>query len=102
MSNCHISVTDPARRAAFEKIFGSAVVPVKSPATSMAEVEGLGQQPVYQLDLEAIGPDARARLAEHLAAKFGAGPDLVEKILAEQGLAILAEGCIVAIQARLF
>ncbi len=101
MSAIHVAITDPARRAAFEKVFGTAVVPVKSATPVPAEVAGLGRQMAYQLDLEAIGPDARARLVEHLAAKFGVEPEAVDATLSEQGLAILAEGCVVSVQMRM-
>lgn len=102
MSAFHVIVTDPARRAAFEKVFGSASVPVKSAVPITAELAGKGVVKAYQLDLEALDADAFARLVEHLAAKFETLPSVVETTLRTEGMAIMAEDCVVAIRTRLF
>jgi len=91
-----ITVTDPERAAEFEQVFGSATVPVEAPVPARADVAG-EEHLAYALDLEALDAETIARLVEHLAAKFGVDPDLVEEALHAQGLAILAEGCVVTV-----
>jgi hypothetical protein len=102
MSGIRVTITEPKRRAEFEKIFGTATVQVKSARPTLAEVGDLGVHQVYMLDLDAVVGDALDRLVAHLAAKFGVEPYAIVEILRAEGMAILAEDCFVSIPARFF
>lgn len=85
----------PARLADFERVFGSATVPVTQllPVPAMAELPGVGRKPVYLLDLRAIDQEQRARLIDFCVERFGENRRYVIDHLDELGFPILAEDC---------
>ena len=74
-----VTVYDMVRKTAFERVFGSATVPVLSPLPQLAELPGFDEpQLVYELDFERVGGHQRVRLAKYLVEKFGLEQSVVE------------------------
>ncbi|MCZ7568796.1 MAG: hypothetical protein M5U01_09440 [Ardenticatenaceae bacterium] len=91
-----VTVHEPARAALFTRLFGSATVGVCSRFPSAVTVPELGAVLAYRLNLALIGPAARARLVDHLAARFGHDAEFVDRQLDAMGVPIIAEGCTVS------
>ena len=90
-----VTAFDDDRREEFLKVFGTARVPVLSPFGKMAELPGFDEpQLVYELDLDRLMTEQRKRLVTHIAEKFGLCASEVEAHLDEEGMPILASGCV--------
>ena len=93
-----VTVYDMVRKTAFERVFGSATVPVLSPLPQLAELPGFDEpQLVYELDFERVTPEQRERLVTHIAGKFGLRRSEVEADLDAVGMPILATGCVASL-----
>ena len=92
-----VTVCEPERRAEFEAIFGTATVHVKSPFPVRANLPGRPDCLIYELDLELITREQRARLVAFLAEKFGISVEEVDALLEVHGVPILAEDCVVGV-----
>jgi hypothetical protein len=93
-----VTVTDPERAATFERVFGTRTVPILSPIPHLAGLPGFAEkQPVYELDLEWLTADARERLIDHLAERFGGDRADVAAEIDRVGVPILEERCVVRI-----
>jgi len=81
----------PERLAYFDRVFGSATVPVKQlfAVPFMADLPGIGKQAVYELDLDAITPEQRERLIEYGIERFSMSRADCERELETQGFPIL-------------
>ena len=90
-----VTVHAEDRRKDFETVFGSTTVPVLSPVPALAELPGFDEpQLVYELDLDRLMTEQRKRLVTHIAEKFGLCESEVEAGLDEEGMPILASGCV--------
>lgn len=86
-----ITVRGP-REVEFLAVFGTARLPVRSPLPELASLPGKdGPQLVYQLAVDRISAEQRARLCAHLGEKFGYAPAFVDLWLDEEGMPILAD-----------
>ena len=94
-----LEVLDNLRVEEFTEIFGGPVVPVKSPIPSWELLgENKDERLVYMLDFRALDAEQKARLVEHLAAKFDAPAYQVLAQLNKDGLPIIAGNTIVNIK----
>lgn len=88
-----ITIQDPDRREFWEGAIGTATLPIKSLIPVLCNFPGRPNSLAYLLDLDAITPEMKDKMAAALAAKF----DLdTAAILADfrTGIApILAESC---------
>jgi len=83
-------VTNPERRAFWERVFGKDQVPIVSFVPQAAKLPGFDEpQLVYMLDLKAISEEQRGRLVEAIAEKFEIAADVVNDTLDEHGVPIL-------------
>ena len=94
-----ISESSP-RHAEWVKVFGTDKVEVQSPATQLVRVLGQVKR-AYMLSLEALTPDQRRRLVEHIAEKFSIPASEVERDIDRQGVPILEEDTVCAFDARM-
>jgi len=83
----------PERVASFERVFGSATVPVLQllPSPVYASLP-IGRRLVYELDVAALSDEQRRRLVEYGAERFGMSIDEATAEL-EHGFPILADDC---------
>lgn len=89
-------VTDPERAARWREVFGTDEVQVLSPVPSRANLPGFDvPQLVYLLDFSAVTPEARGRLVQQTAKRFGVDTAVVDADLEREGMPILAEHVIV-------
>ena len=89
-----VTVHEPTRAAEYQRIFGSATVPVKSFFPTLANLPGFKRPlEVYLLDLDKITTDQRGRLASHIAERFGLNSTEVNRDLDRHGVPIRAEHC---------
>jgi hypothetical protein len=97
-----VTITDPERVADFERVFGSATVPVKErlPVPTMLSLP-IGPKPCYMLDLDALTNEQRERLLDYATERFGMTRDEAEREL-PHGFPILAESCIFVTDGRDF
>lgn len=70
-SNFYISTVNAARSSQWEHLFGTAVLPALSDRPRFQELAGNGTKLAYDLDLGALNPWARLRLAAHVARRTG-------------------------------
>jgi hypothetical protein len=97
MSRTLVTVVKPPERVeAFRQVFGSATVPVRGWIVPHGANLPIGRRDVYELDLAALTDEQRARLIDHLASKFGVGKNEVCETLDTEGVAILADDCVVS------
>lgn len=97
MSRTEVTVVKPPERVReFEEVFGSATVPVRGWIIPHRASLPIGRREVWELDLDAITDEQRERLIAHLAAKFGADEAHVRAHLRDEGVAILADDCVVS------
>lgn len=88
--------TDPERAARWREVFGTDEVQVLSPVPSRANLPGFDEpQLVYLLDFSAVTPEARARLVQQTAERFGEDTAVVDADLEREGMPILADQVIV-------
>lgn len=88
-----VTVHDPSRAADFERVFGTATVPVRERLPIPQTVSlPIGERPCYFLDLSAITAAQRERLIAFLIERFGETREGVEREL-PNGVPILAESC---------
>ena len=92
-----VTVTNPERAAEWEKILGTATLPVKSPIPTPVLLPTVGKARIYELDLDLITDEQRQNLIVHIAQKFSLDPRDVEQGLEEHGVPLLADDCIVAV-----
>lgn len=96
-----VRVHDPARAADFDRVFlgvyGNATVPVRSPIPHMSPVVGLGNVLVYELAVDLLSPEERARLVAFIAERFDLDPAAVESELDDVGVPIPAKNCSLAV-----
>lgn len=88
---------DDERAAAWQIVFDSAAVPLRSPIPHLARLPGRGEELVYLLDIEALTADQRGRLVTHIADKFNIPAEEVDADLDTHGCPILAEHVTVSI-----
>ncbi len=79
------------RAADFQRVYGTTIIAVKSPAPHLAELPGFDElQPVYLLDLEWVKEQGRYHdLVAFIAERFGMDENAVEAGLQEEGMPIL-------------
>lgn len=83
-------IADPERKAFWEGIFGSDIVPVTSIIPQWVTVPGYAtSQLAYMLDLAAISQEQRKKLCLALAEKFGFAVGYVRERLDEVGVPVL-------------
>lgn len=96
-----VHVHDPARAADFDRVFlgvyGNATAPVRSPIPHMSPVVGLGNVLVYELAVDLLSGEERARLVAVIAERFEMDPAVVESKLDDVGMPILAADCTLAV-----
>lgn len=85
------------RHADWLKVYGTDTVYLQSPFAFTAEVEGLGEQSVYMLDLALLTDEQRQRQIDHIAEKFNLDPAVVEAELDEHGVPILGQDVYITI-----
>jgi hypothetical protein len=92
------------RAAAFERVFGTAKVPVLSFLPELAALPGFDEpQPVYLIDLTWVVREGhRGALVGFLAGRFGLPRELVDADLELYGMPILAADCVVSTDTRDF
>ena len=91
--------SNPDRAIAWQKVFGSETIVLKSPVPSLARLPGrLTTALIYEVDIQALTGPQRKRLVAHLAEKFGYEAHVVEDALDTEGCPILAEDVIVTIK----
>ncbi|NJN53568.1 MAG: hypothetical protein HC804_01730 [Anaerolineae bacterium] len=89
-------VTDPERAERWREVFGTDEVAIMSPVPSHANLPGFDEpQLVYRMDLSVVTPEARARLVQQTAERFGLDTAVVDADLEREGMPILAEHVIV-------
>lgn len=89
------TITNPARAAEWQAVFGTTTVNIKSPLPEWADLPGKGRSIVYFLDLDLITLEQRQRLVEHISQKFNLSAAEVEADLDAHGMPILDEDCLV-------
>ena len=85
------TVTDADRARMWNAVFGSPRVPVKSIVPTRANLPGRPDVLIYQLDVNVITSEQRAKLCQELGARFGLSPEFVDQELDEHGVPILAD-----------
>lgn len=92
------------RYAHWNRILGGDDVPLKSPASFLADFGGLGEKhvEVYAVDLAKFSPDQTQRLIEFITERFGAPASEVSKELATNGFPIRAADVFIAFSLRAF
>jgi len=86
------------RREVFERVFGTATVPVMSPFPHLAGLPGFDEpQLIYELDLERVTMEQRGRLVAYLVEKFGVDEWEAEAGLESEGVPILASDCVASL-----
>lgn len=85
------TITDPQRAVEWEAILGTTTVCLKSCLPYRANLPGLPNRLVYELDLASLDDGQRRRLIDFLARKFTLEPEFVAAKLDEFGVPILAE-----------
>ncbi|MCX9011764.1 MAG: hypothetical protein OIN66_11660 [Candidatus Methanoperedens sp.] len=93
-----VIINNPERAKEFQEVFGRTQVNVKSPLPTFAKLPGKGVCKIYQLDIDLLLPEERARLAAHLAKKFDLPLEFTKTELARVGMPILAEECTVFVE----
>lgn len=88
---------DGERVAAWRSIFGDSQIYIRSPFSVLANLPGIGEAAIYELDLELLTAEQRQRLVNHIANKFNVPADEVERDLDTVGCPILAEDVFVAV-----
>lgn len=99
MKDFKVILSETSSRADdFKTVFGRLEVCIQSPLPRLAQLPGFDvPQRVYLLDLDALSEDEEARLVQHISTKFGVGEVEVILHLANQGVPILADDCIVVV-----
>ncbi len=91
-----IQSTSGARSRLWERLFGTAVLPVLAARPRLQEVKGAGTVLAYDLDLNALHSFSRSRLAAHIARRSGVPYDVVNaELVWATSWPITADGCIV-------
>ncbi len=93
-----VIIHDPERRKLFVDLFGTNVVCVRSFIPLPAQLPGIGEGMVYELDMQEINAEQRARLTAHIAGRFSLPLGEVERELEQFGCPILAEGTTLVIE----
>lgn len=96
-----VIVHEPEQRSRFVDVFGTNVVCVKSISPCLAVLPKIGERLIYELDLDEISAEQRARLAAYLAGKFHLELVDVERDLDKIGCPILADGCTIVVENHL-
>jgi len=79
------------------KVFGTTIIPLRSPLPTIAILPGLGERVIYQIDISALSPEQRQRMIQHISRRFRIAPEEVDAALDEQGCPIRAEDVTVSI-----
>jgi hypothetical protein len=85
------------RGAEWERVIGRKTFPVRSPVPILAKLPGIPRAHVYLLDLSLIEPAVLEKIVAHMGAKFGLTPEEERQEIAEKGIPILDEDCMVTI-----
>lgn len=85
------TVTNPERRAFWESIFGTAILPILSFIPVRVNVPGHPNTLAYMLDLRLISPEQRKRLIRALSKNFNVPLAEVEATLDARGVPVLAD-----------
>lgn len=93
-----VTVCNPERKAEWEAVLGTAAVHVRSPIPSRANLPGHPNVLIYELDLDLLSKEQRARVIAHLAARFDVPEDEVARDLDSVGVPILARDCVVSVK----
>lgn len=88
---------DGERVAAWRAVFGDSQIYIRSFFPTLANLPGIGEAAVYELDLALLTADQRQRLVNHIANKFNVPADEVDADLDMVGCPILAEDVFVAV-----
>lgn len=98
MMSSKIKCTLHGERATFWKgVFGTDTVCILSSVPITATLPDFGVCEIYMLDLEALEPEQKTRLADVLSQKFDLPLDETIWQMDELGVPILAEGCTVTV-----
>lgn len=90
----YITAVDQRRRADWRRIFGDDRLPVKTPRPRWQALEpGRHETLAYDLDVQALHPMQRKRLASKLATVNGLRLDEAERMVETHPIPILARGC---------
>jgi hypothetical protein len=89
-----VTITDPDRRKVLMELLGRDTVCVMSPLTFEAQLPGIGVKRVYLFDLDELTAEEKERLAANAAARYGLSAEESAEEMAENGMPILADGCI--------
>lgn len=85
-------VKDPERAKKWREVFGKDEVQILSPVPFLANLPGFDEpQLVYLLDFRAMTPEARVRLVQQTAERFGEDTAVVDADLEREGMPILAD-----------
>ncbi len=82
---------DSPRAADWRKVYGGTTVILKHPLPAIGEFPGVGAKEFYELDLDALTEEQRARLIAHLSERFQLSLEEVQSELDTVGVPILAE-----------
>jgi hypothetical protein len=86
------TIREESERAAdWTAVFGGCTIPIVSPIPQWASAPGVPAGLFYQVDMEAITPEQRARLVHHIAHTFQIAETEVDATLNEVGCPILAD-----------
>lgn len=81
----------------FTDVLGTARLPVKSPIPQTAQLEGLGAEPVFFLQLDELSSDQVRRLARYFSEQSGVPADEIEAEIRQRGVPIRDVDCTVSI-----
>lgn len=93
MSDFEVAIYDKERKKDFMKVFGTDIIPIKSPIPTKISLPSGEEKKVYFLDLDSITHDQRKRLIQHISESFNQPIDSVNEDLDTIGLPILKENC---------
>jgi hypothetical protein len=92
------TITNPKRAADWLDTIGTVTVHIKSPVPQRGSFPGIGEAEFYELDLDLLTEDQRARLIAHTAKRFNVPLEEVAAGLEEHGMPILAKDCSIGVR----
>lgn len=98
-THAHLSEMSP-RYPDWQRVFRTTLVELESPMPVLAELPGLGSQPVYKVKLSTLRADQRARLVDYICERFNLPIDEVCASLEAHGCPILATDVAVSFDMR--
>lgn len=85
------------RAESWRQVYGSETINIKSPIPTFANLPGIGDTQIYELDLDLLTTEQRAKLVNYIATKFDIPVAEVDRDLNILGCPILAEDITVTI-----